>query len=257
MLLQDKIKAVRQSEKLTQTEFAEKIGVGRSYVAQLESGKTEPSKQLIERLTETFKLPSDYFEDKQSYTNDYSKLYLTQENDYKVSNNHPIFRIVEAYQKHYPDVEYHIKKIEDLRDMCQKLCNPLANDITKWLTEFKKSDIKGTYGLILQNLTIIEPTRQIEGDTAKFKKLDVNLDKLNALLISSMEQGKAAYEGFYELFKKWVLDGLFIDDVIENERQRKITMLHELLKEKNIRATREEAEKFYNDMLQNKEEAPQ
>jgi hypothetical protein len=130
----------------------------------------------------------------------------------------------------------------------------LENGITKWLEEFKKSDIKGTYGLILQNLTIIEPTRQIEGETAKFEKLDVNLNKLNALLISSMEQAKTAYEGFYDIFKQWVLDGLFIDEVIVNERQRKITMLHELLKEKNIQATREEAEKFYNDMIQNQEE---
>lgn len=254
MLLQDKIKAVRQSEKLTQTEFGDKIGVGRSYVTQLEAGKTDPSKQLIQKLIDVFKLPNDYFEDKQLYNIDYPKLYITQENEYKVSSNHPIFKIVEAYQRHYPDVEYHIKKIEDLRDMCKKLCNPLANDITRWLDEFKKSDIKGTYGLILQKLTDLEPVRQEEGDTAEFKKFDVNFDKLNALLISSMEQAKAAYEGFYEFFKKWVLDGLFIDDVIENERQRKITMLHELIKEKNIRATREEAEKFYNDMLQNQQE---
>jgi transcriptional regulator with XRE-family HTH domain len=255
MLLQDKIKAVRQSKKLTQTEFGDKIDVGRSYVAQLESGKTEPSKQLIQKLIDTFKLPENYFEDNQVHLNDYQKVHLTEENVYKVSNNHPIFKIVEAYQKHYPEVEYHIKKIEDLRDMCQKLCNPLGNDITKWLDMFKKSDIKGTYGHILHELTIIEPIRQKEDNKAEFKKFDLNFDKLNALLISSMEQAKAAYEGFYEFFKKWVLDGLFIEDVIENERERKITWVHEFLKEKNIDATRAQAQKFYNDMQQNQQES--
>lgn len=58
-----KIKELRLRLGLSQTEFAHKIGVSRSYIAQIEGGKSEPSISLLKNITKTFELFSDYFLD--------------------------------------------------------------------------------------------------------------------------------------------------------------------------------------------------
>lgn len=50
----DRIKQVRQQLKLTQTEFATKIGLSRNYIAMLEIGQREPSDRTINDICREF-----------------------------------------------------------------------------------------------------------------------------------------------------------------------------------------------------------
>lgn len=52
--MQDRIKQVRQSEGLTQAEFAEKIGLSRNYIAMIEIGQREPSDRTIKDICRIF-----------------------------------------------------------------------------------------------------------------------------------------------------------------------------------------------------------
>ena len=52
--MQDRIKQVRQSEGLTQAEFAEKIGLARNYIAMIEIGQREPSDRTIKDICRIF-----------------------------------------------------------------------------------------------------------------------------------------------------------------------------------------------------------
>lgn len=52
--MQDRIKQVRQSEGLTQAEFAEKIGLSRNFVAMIEIGQREPSDRTVRDICRVF-----------------------------------------------------------------------------------------------------------------------------------------------------------------------------------------------------------
>ena len=52
--MQDRIKQVRQSEGLTQAEFAERIGLSRNYIAMIEIGQREPSDRTIKDICRIF-----------------------------------------------------------------------------------------------------------------------------------------------------------------------------------------------------------
>ena len=54
--LNTKISMIRNEYELTQTEFAEKIGVSRGHVAALESGKYKPSKRLLIKIYKEFNI---------------------------------------------------------------------------------------------------------------------------------------------------------------------------------------------------------
>lgn len=50
----ERIKFVRQRAKLTQTEFAEKIGLSRNFIAKVEMGNREPSDRTIKDICRVF-----------------------------------------------------------------------------------------------------------------------------------------------------------------------------------------------------------
>lgn len=52
--MQDRIKQVRQSEGLTQAEFAEKIGLSRNFVAMIEIGQRDPSDRTVRDICRVF-----------------------------------------------------------------------------------------------------------------------------------------------------------------------------------------------------------
>jgi transcriptional regulator with XRE-family HTH domain len=53
-LISEKIKLLRKREQLSQMEFAERLGVSRSYIANIESTRTQPSRNLIEAIWKEF-----------------------------------------------------------------------------------------------------------------------------------------------------------------------------------------------------------
>ena len=62
MFIGDKIKNLRKSRKLTQAEFAQKIGVSRSTLACYEVGERVPNLKTLQEITEAFGIGLDYFD---------------------------------------------------------------------------------------------------------------------------------------------------------------------------------------------------
>ena len=51
------IKVLRKKSGLSQTEFANSIGINQSYLSQIEGGKKNPSTDLLEKIANHFKTP--------------------------------------------------------------------------------------------------------------------------------------------------------------------------------------------------------
>ncbi|MFA5736894.1 MAG: helix-turn-helix transcriptional regulator [Candidatus Paceibacterota bacterium] len=51
--LGENLKNIRTSKNITQTEFAEKLGVDKSFVSNIENGKTNPTLSTITNLAQT------------------------------------------------------------------------------------------------------------------------------------------------------------------------------------------------------------
>ncbi|QTA83889.1 HTH domain-containing protein, Cro/C1-type [Desulfonema limicola] len=58
--IEERIKAVRSFARLTQTEFAERLGITRSHVAKIETGKAKSSQQLIKLICEKFTINEEW-----------------------------------------------------------------------------------------------------------------------------------------------------------------------------------------------------
>jgi len=60
MELHSKIKQLRKEKGLSQQEFADKMGLHISYVSRLENGHSQPSIEVLKKLTEVFEVSADY-----------------------------------------------------------------------------------------------------------------------------------------------------------------------------------------------------
>jgi transcriptional regulator with XRE-family HTH domain len=56
-MLGEALRLIRTFHDLSQTEGAEKLGISKSYLSEIESGRKIPTLQLIERYGETYDLP--------------------------------------------------------------------------------------------------------------------------------------------------------------------------------------------------------
>ena len=59
-MMNERIKQVRLSAKLSQTEFAEKILVSRSAVCKMESGENSPAEQTVKLICQEFNVNGDW-----------------------------------------------------------------------------------------------------------------------------------------------------------------------------------------------------
>lgn len=66
MKTSEKIKHLRHLRKMTQTEFAESLGISRSALTQLEAGNTKPSFDVLERLAANYDVDLNVFFDNDS-----------------------------------------------------------------------------------------------------------------------------------------------------------------------------------------------
>lgn len=57
-MLGSALRCIRVFHDLNQGEAAEKLGISRSYLSEIESGGKEPTLQLVQRYGEVFKLPA-------------------------------------------------------------------------------------------------------------------------------------------------------------------------------------------------------
>lgn len=58
--MNSRIKSIRQAENLTQSQFADKIGLSRNYVAMIEIGQREPSDRTISDICRIFDIQEDW-----------------------------------------------------------------------------------------------------------------------------------------------------------------------------------------------------
>ena len=70
---------LRRNNKLTQEEFAEKVGLDRRTIARAEDGKHRPSADTMEMIALAFDVPVSYFFDSSTYKKDISKAALIYE----------------------------------------------------------------------------------------------------------------------------------------------------------------------------------
>lgn len=63
MKLHEKIKNLRTQKGLSQAEFAEKIGLSRGHITRLESGKFNPSTDVLKKIANLFDVSADYLLD--------------------------------------------------------------------------------------------------------------------------------------------------------------------------------------------------
>jgi transcriptional regulator with XRE-family HTH domain len=63
MKLHEKIKTFRTQKGLSQAEFAEKIGLSRGHITRLETGKFNPSTDVLKKIAVLFDVSADYLLD--------------------------------------------------------------------------------------------------------------------------------------------------------------------------------------------------
>ena len=56
-MLNRALKVVRQYHNISQTELSQKLSISNSYLSEIESGKKEPSLELLNKYSVTFNLP--------------------------------------------------------------------------------------------------------------------------------------------------------------------------------------------------------
>ncbi len=83
--ISNKILLLRKANKLTQEEFAEKVGLDRRTIARAEDGKHRPSAETMEIIAHTFSIPVSYFFDSSVYRPDISKSALIYEINSKLN----------------------------------------------------------------------------------------------------------------------------------------------------------------------------
>ena len=81
----DKILLLRRASKLTQEEFAEKVGLDRRTVARAEDGKHRPSPETLEMIASVYAIPISYFYDSSVYRPDIAKAALIYEINNKLN----------------------------------------------------------------------------------------------------------------------------------------------------------------------------
>lgn len=81
----DKILLLRRASKLTQEEFAEKVGLDRRTIARAEDGKHRPSPETLEMIALAYTIPISYFYDSSLYRPDIAKTALIYEINTKLN----------------------------------------------------------------------------------------------------------------------------------------------------------------------------
>ena len=92
--------SIKIGEKFTQKGLAEELGITRSYLGDIESGRTKPNKELLKKIADFFNVGIDYFNNDETYNR--------SANDIK---DHDIRRIERAREKMNPEQKERMMKI--------------------------------------------------------------------------------------------------------------------------------------------------
>ena len=128
-LLGDKIKKLRESERLTQKQLADIIGVGQSTIGMIESGKNKGSNETLFKLSKHFNVSLDYLlnaeeKPKHQLPSSGNTIYLNEENHEKYSTKEPIDKIskiasenkIQTLAAHFKGEEFTDEDVEDIEN---------------------------------------------------------------------------------------------------------------------------------------------
>lgn len=96
--------SIKIGEKFTQKGLAEKLGITRSYLGDIESGRTKPNNELLKKIADFFNVGIDYFNNDDTHTKESN----TFTNDIK---DNDIRRIERAREKMNPEQKERMMKI--------------------------------------------------------------------------------------------------------------------------------------------------
>lgn len=199
----DKIKKVRKFEKLSQTEFANKTGVSRSYIAQIELGNKVPSIQYLEKVIEIFKLNKKFF-----FADDSGEvnLDLIENNIHQIPDNNSLNEnlldtqsmILEMSRIH-SEIHHYYQRLIDIKLMSNKLDNAeIENGLQEFITKFSVimngyyNDISASKGLLGR----FEDTPSTDIKT-------LNKDERKEYMIKLYNERKTFEYVFFHYFRKF------------------------------------------------------
>lgn len=128
-LLGDKIKKLREGERLTQKQLADIIGVGQSTIGMIESGKNKGSNETLFKLSKYFNVSLDYLlnveeKPKRQLPSSDNTIYLNEENYEKYSTKEPIDKIskvvaenkIQTLAAHFKGEDFTDEDVEDIEN---------------------------------------------------------------------------------------------------------------------------------------------
>ncbi|MFS4470038.1 helix-turn-helix domain-containing protein [Chryseobacterium sp. T20] len=147
----EKIKEFRKSKKLSQAEFAQKTGVSRSYIAQLELGNKTVTNSFINRIIKEFDLNKHFFYNDDSQENNIELMQGSLKSDNVVNEfvNYDLIinnsqSMIDEMSRTHAQINKYYQRLIDIKLMTNKLSD---KEIEDNLTEFteKLSDKKNQY----------------------------------------------------------------------------------------------------------------
>lgn len=189
------LKKFRLLKGLTQKDFAEKIGVSRATIAQIEAKNNNLSLEVLGKINKTFNINLNDFRVEQGYLiNVNNNTLLPNDNIVKNSNwknetvlekNHFIFNIIDNYKTDIDEIEYFKKKIYTSFTILENLGKEADSSFIQFKEVLEKNlkDIKDIYSYFL----IGSLTREDLLTNKEFLTEDQN-KKLNNILDDTSEE---------------------------------------------------------------------
>ena len=132
--MNERIKEIRKLYKLTQTDFASKLGLSQNFITQLETGSKKPSDRTISDICRIFSINEEWLRS----GNGKMKLDLTKNQEIAQFLNDVMAEDDEDFKKNFVDVLARLdeKQWESLASIARKL----VDDVIKEYGEGKKRD---------------------------------------------------------------------------------------------------------------------
>lgn len=118
--MKTRIKAIRDNLGMTQSQFAESLGIGRSSIAKIESGENNPSSQTIKQICTQFNVNAEYLKDGRTDV----PMFLDDESDEEM-----VYRILQGEDQWKKDIIIKLCKMpQDCWDAVIKLARHLKGE---------------------------------------------------------------------------------------------------------------------------------
>lgn len=99
----EKLHIIRKTQKLTQVEFGERIGMGQSYIVELEKGRRKPSYDTILKIMKTFHVNPDWLLSEESKHKELPMIVAESKTEYNIRTELVALPVINDVPAGYPD----------------------------------------------------------------------------------------------------------------------------------------------------------